>query len=63
MFGMLESLTKAAVGVVVETPLAIAADVVTLGGALTDRDQPYTVEAISNVVENVSDAVKPNKKD
>lgn len=63
MFGMLESLAKAAVGVVVETPLAIAADVVTLGGALTDRDQPYTAEAISNVVENVSDAVKPSKKD
>lgn len=42
MLGILEDLTKAVVGVVVETPVAIAADVVTLGGALTDREETHT---------------------
>lgn len=35
MFGLLKNITKAAVGIAV-TPIDIAADVVTLGGALTD---------------------------
>ena len=39
MFGILGDLTKAVVGVVVETPLAVAADVLTLGGAITDKDE------------------------
>jgi hypothetical protein len=58
MFGMLESLTKAAVGVVV-TPVALVADVVTLGGSLTDKDRPYTAEAVSDVVQNLKDATRP----
>jgi len=58
MFGMFESLTKAVVGVVIETPLAIAADVVTLGGALTDKEVPYTTTAVSKVVKNVQDSTK-----
>ena len=53
MFGMLENLTKAVVGVVVETPLSVAADVVTLGGSLTDQEKPYTAQAIEKVVDNV----------
>jgi hypothetical protein len=60
MFGMLESLAKAAVGVVT-TPVALVADVVTMGGALTDKDKPYTVEAAENIVQNLEDAVTPNK--
>lgn len=61
MFGMLESLTKAVIGVVVEAPLAVAADVVTMGGALTDKAEPYTASALKRVAENVKDAVDPNK--
>jgi hypothetical protein len=56
MFGMLESLTKAVVGVVVETPIAVVKDVVTMGGALTDEDEPYTSQSLKKVVKNVSDA-------
>jgi hypothetical protein len=56
MFNMLSSLTKAVVGVVVETPIAIAADALTLGGAITERNEPYTVTALKKVSENVSDA-------
>lgn len=58
MFG---SLLKAAVGVVVETPLAVVADVVTLGGSLTDKDKPYTAEAVEKIVENVQDATNPKE--
>lgn len=53
MFG---NLLKAVVGIVVETPLSIAADIVTLGGSLTDQDKPYTVQAIEKVVDNVQDS-------
>jgi len=62
MFGMISDLAKAAVGVVVETPVAIAADVVTLGGALTERNKPYTASAIQGVVQNIENATKPESK-
>lgn len=58
MLGMLGDLAKAAVGVVIETPIAVVADVVTLGGALTDKDQPYTATALEKVMENVENATK-----
>ena len=60
MFGMLESLAKAAVAVVT-VPVAVVADAVTLGGALTDRQQPYTAEAVGDLVDNLKDAAKPRK--
>ena len=58
MFGMLEDLVKATVGLVIETPIAVVADVVTMGGALTDKDQPYTATALEKVVKNVENATK-----
>jgi hypothetical protein len=58
MFGILSNLTKAVVGVVVETPLAVAADVVTLGGVLTDKKETYTETAVKNVYKNVEKATK-----
>ena len=61
MFGMLESLAKAAAAVVT-VPVAVVADVVTLGGALTDKDQPYTVDAVGDFVDNLKDATKPERK-
>jgi hypothetical protein len=60
MFEILESLAKAAVGVVT-VPVAVVADVVTLGGVLTDKEKPYTAEAISDVVQNLKDASRPGK--
>lgn len=53
MFGMIGSLTKAVVGVVVETPVALSADLVTLGGSLNDKKSTYTEEALSKVVDNI----------
>ena len=58
MFGILGDLTKAVVGVVVETPIAIVADVVTMGGAVNERHEPYTATAIKNVMKNVENATK-----
>lgn len=57
MFGLF----KAAVGIAVETPMAVVADTVTLGGVLTDRDKPYTQEALEKVVENVRGTTDPKK--
>lgn len=59
MFKMLGNLTKAVVGVAVELPVAVVADVVTLGGSLTDtQKRPYTTDAVSNIVKNVKDAAR-----
>lgn len=58
MFDIFANLTKAAIGVVVETPLAVVADVVTMGGALADKDEPYTATAVKKVVTHVADATK-----
>jgi hypothetical protein len=55
MLSILNGLTKAAIAVVV-TPVAVVADVVTLGGALTDRHEPYTastLNAAANQLENI----------
>ena len=60
MFGIFESVAKAAIGVV-SLPVSIAADVVTLGGALTDKDTPYTVKNVEDIVENLENVVDPEK--
>ena len=59
MFGLLESLAKAAVGVAT-LQVAAVADVITLGGALSDKDEPYTASAASDIVKNLTNAVKPD---
>jgi hypothetical protein len=56
------SLLKAAVGVVVETPIALAADALTLGGSLTDKREPYTANALKKVAENVAKATDPGER-
>ncbi|MFV1536968.1 hypothetical protein [Phaeobacter sp. JH204B] len=58
MFGILKSAVKAA-SAVVDVPVSVAADIVTLGGALTDKDKPYTAEAAERLVKNVKDMSDP----
>lgn len=58
MFDILSNLTKAAVGVVVQTPVALVSDLITMGGAMTDKDEPYTATALKNIADNVEKAVK-----
>lgn len=60
MFGILESLAKAAVAVVT-VPVAVVADVVTLGGTLNDKQETYTGEAVGDFVDNLKNAAKPGK--
>lgn len=61
MFGILNDLAKAAVGVVT-LPVTVAADIVTLGGELTDKKKPYTAKAIEDIAKNVDNATKPDWK-
>lgn len=61
MFGMIQSLAKAAAAVVT-VPVAVVADAVTLGGVLTDKEKTYTGEAVSDFVDNLKDATKPDRK-
>lgn len=56
---MFDSLFKAAVNVVT-APVAVAADVVTLGGSLTDRNETYTGEQLRNLMQNLTDAGDPD---
>lgn len=59
MFDFLESTLKAAASVV-SVPVAVAADVVTLGGALTDKPRPYTADACADLMRNVQGMTRPN---
>lgn len=59
MFGLIEGLAKAAVGVVT-IPVAVVADAVTLGGSLTDKNRPYTADAVSDVVKNLQNVTRPD---
>lgn len=60
MFSIFKSVTKAALGIVF-SPVSIAADIVTMGGVLADRDEPYTVSAVRNIMANMNSAVDPNE--
>lgn len=60
MFGLIEGLAKAAVGAVT-IPVAVVADAVTLGGSLTDKQRPYTADAVADVVKNLQNATKPER--
>ena len=55
MFDIFESLTKAVVGVVT-LPVDVAADIVTLGGNLTNKEEPYTCKKIKKIMDNIDDA-------
>ena len=57
MFGIIGSLAKAA-AVVVDLPVALVADTVTIGGAANDRKKTYTEGALSRFVDNVTDMTK-----
>jgi len=45
-----------------ETPTMIRCTRQGLGGAMTDKDKPYTAEALSDLVQNIKDATTPEKK-
>ena len=55
MFGMLSSLAKATVGVVIETPISIVHDAANKGVMLSEDDW-RTEQAIRRILENLEDA-------
>ena len=55
MFDTLPKLTKAAVGVIV-LPVDAAADIITLGGALSDQDKPYIAQRAEQIMDNLKKA-------
>jgi hypothetical protein len=57
----LESTLKAAANAVA-IPVAAVADAVTLGGALTDKERPYTADACSDLVQNVKNMTDSDRK-
>ena len=57
---MFSNLLKAAVGIVT-LPVDVIADVVTMGGALTDKPEPYTAKKASQIVRALSEASEPDK--
>lgn len=56
---MFTSLLKAAASVVT-IPVAVVADAVTLGGALNERDEPYTLSEVSKLLENLQNVTDPD---
>jgi hypothetical protein len=59
---MLGDLMKATVGVVT-APIAIAADIVTVGGILTGKDGTYTGAQAEQVIDNLENATRPCRDD
>ncbi|PTM86661.1 hypothetical protein [Mycoplana dimorpha] len=57
MLGFIGKLVETTVDVVT-LPVALAADVVTMGGALNDRARPYTVDKAGRIIKNAVDAVE-----
>lgn len=57
MFDLLTNLTKAAVGVVT-APVAVVADIVTMGGAINERKNTYTGDQCRSIVEALERAIR-----
>jgi len=49
--GFFKKLAKTAIDAAT-TPIAVAADLATLGGVLTDQDDPYTVKKLKQLEED-----------
>jgi hypothetical protein len=62
VLNLAESLLRAGVAVV-RIPVAVVADTVTIGGALTDRDESYTASAAKDFLGNLEDAASPREKE
>jgi hypothetical protein len=54
------SLLKAATAVIT-VPAGVVADIATLGGVLTEKDKPYTAEALGDMLDNLKNATRPEK--
>lgn len=55
--GLFGNLLKVAIDVV-ETPIAVAKDVLTLGGSLNDQDEPYTKKKLEDLKDDIVKTVE-----
>lgn len=62
MLSFAESLLRASVAAV-RIPVSMVADTVTIGGALTDREESYTASAAKDLVRNLEDAARPRNEE
>ncbi len=58
---MFNNLLKAVVGTVVELPVAIIKDTVTLGGSITNEESAIA-KSCEKISKNIGDATKPDKE-
>lgn len=61
MFKMLKNLSKAALGVAV-TPVDMVADVITLGGELSDKGESYTASRLRKAGKALDAALEPERE-
>lgn len=59
---MISSLLKATLAVAL-TPMALTADLLTLGGTLTDRQDSYTEEMLAKAHKHLAAALSQNDKE
>ena len=55
MFNIIKGLSKAVVSTVT-LPIDIAADVVTMGGVMTDKKETYTASKIKKIMDGIDEA-------
>lgn len=59
MSNILTSLIRIIICVLLAIPIAVVADVITLGGVLNGNDEPYTSKALLALMKNIENASRP----
>lgn len=59
MFTVIGDILKVLMGVAIKIPLCIALDLVTFFGQATERERPFTTDAIKEVFKNFCNITKP----
>ncbi|WP_176074334.1 hypothetical protein [Brucella intermedia] len=59
MFGALSKIAAIAVDTAT-LPVTAVADIVTLGGEMVDRDEPFTVSNVKNIEHNLEKLLMPD---
>lgn len=59
LFDVLGSIGKAAV-TIISLPVKAVADVITVGGAVTNRDEPYTSQAVNDLANQLQQVGAPD---
>lgn len=60
MFGILNDIAKAAVGVVT-SPIAVTRDVLSATGITEETSESYTEQQLKDILKNLENAAKPSK--